>query len=89
VIVSFEDCNEPSVPTKEGNFMTNRVTVTFSRKPLDHGIISLYVQSQFRISSQVFKMYKIQKVYYTNQHRFSYNINAFMTLTSLLWASPQ
>jgi hypothetical protein len=69
--------------------LTNRVTVTFSRKPLAHGISLLYVQLQCRISSQVFKMYKIQKVYYTNQHRLSSNINAFMILTSLLWASRQ
>lgn len=79
MIESFEIGDEPSVPMKGGNFLTKIVTV----------MCLLYVQSQFRISSQVFKMYKIQKVYYINQHRFSSNINAFMILTSLLWASPQ
>lgn len=89
MILSFEDGNELSVITKGGNFLTNRMTVTFSRKPLAQDISLLYVHSQFTISSQVFKMYKIQKVYYTNQQRLSSNINEFMTLTSLLWVSPQ
>lgn len=91
MIGSFEDGVEPSVPRKGGNFLTKRMTVTFLRKPLGHGIslLFVYVQSQFRISSQVFKMYKIQKVYYKNQHIFSSNINAFMIPASLLWVSPQ
>jgi hypothetical protein len=35
---SFEDGKEPSGSIKMGNFMSNRVTVSFSRRTLLHSV---------------------------------------------------